>query len=134
MKRLQPLGRLCERATSKPQARHHVFRRAACPDEDARLRLALALLHPLHAHPARLDPSETMLARQLSSELATGLTWAPPIGHEEEVAVAPLAPATVLLYSLDHAVLKLTPAVLTPGGVQRFGAMAQRYRLPCRIG
>jgi hypothetical protein len=79
--------------------------RAACPDEDARLRLALALLHPLHAHQARLDPSEMMLARQLSSELATGLTWAPPVVHEEGTAVAPLAPATVLLYSLDHAVL-----------------------------
>ena len=39
--------------------------------------------------------------------------------------------ASDAVHSMDHAVLKLTPA--TPGGVQRFGPMVRRFRLPCRI-
>jgi hypothetical protein len=93
--------------------------RAACPDNEARLRLALALLHPLHTHQGRLDPSEAVFARQLSSELATGLVWAAPTGDEAAaVPSTPPAPVTVLLYSLDQAVLaRVTDALaeLAPG-------------------
>jgi hypothetical protein len=66
--------------------------RAACPDHEARLRLALALLQPLHAHQGRLDPSEAMFARQLSGELATGLEWATPTGDEAAVPFDPARP------------------------------------------
>jgi hypothetical protein len=92
--------------------------RAACPDKEARLRLALALLQPLHAHQSRLDPSEAVFAQQLSSELTTGLVWATPTGDEEAVPWTPPARATVLLYSLDQAVLaRVTDALaeLAPG-------------------
>ncbi len=92
--------------------------RAACPDHEARLRLALALLQPLHAHQGRLDPSEAMFARRLSGELATGLEWAMPTGDEAAAVSTPPAPVTVLLYSLDQAVLaRVTDALaeLAPG-------------------
>ena len=49
--------------------------RAACPDEDARLRLALALLRPLRDQDGRLEPEQARFARQLSGELQVGLEW-----------------------------------------------------------
>jgi hypothetical protein len=96
--------------------------RAACPDNEARLRLALALLQPLHTHQGRLDPSEAVFARQLSSELATGLVWAAPAGDDSAVPSTPPTPVTVLLYSLDQAVLARVAdalAELAPGSKVR---------------
>ena len=52
--------------------------RAACPDEDARLRLALALLRPLRDQDGRLEPEQARFARQLSGELQVGLESAGP--------------------------------------------------------
>ncbi len=92
--------------------------RAGCPDHEARLRLVLALLQPLHAHQGRLDPSEAVFAQRLSGELATGLEWAVPTGDDAAAPSTPPAPVTVLLYSLDQAVLaRVTDALaeLAPG-------------------
>ena len=80
--------------------------RAACPDTEASLRLALALLGPLHVHHSRLTPDQASFAQQVSNELATGLQW--PDRTEAVVdaeQVAAVHEARVLLYSLDRSVL-----------------------------
>ncbi|MET7339431.1 hypothetical protein [Nonomuraea sp. NPDC005650] len=92
--------------------------RAACPDPEARLRLAIALLQPLSAHQRRLKPEERAFARQLSTELGTELNWPDEQGegvtlHRDQRSL------TMLLYSLDEAVLKRTEEALKPLGVAR---------------
>ena len=83
--------------------------RSASPDREARLRLAIALLRPLHDHSARLEPDQAQLAAHLSGELSTGLEW-PPGGQAD---MAGLPARKVLLYSLDEGVLQRTSALLT---------------------
>lgn len=80
--------------------------RAAPADREARLRLAQGLLRPLRERIGRLDPDHARFARQLSAELDTGLHWPEP-AHEgtPDQEVRPIAPAKILLYSLDEAVL-----------------------------
>jgi hypothetical protein len=86
--------------------------RAACPDEDARLRLALALLRPLRDQDARLEPEQAQFARQLSGELQVGLEW-PTRDEASQDDSLPCIPATqVLLYSLDERVLERTKTLL----------------------
>jgi hypothetical protein len=87
--------------------------RAACPDEDARLRLALALLRPLRDQDGRLEPEQARFARQLSVELQVGLEW-PARDETNQDNSLPHIPATqVLLYSLDTKVLERTKELLS---------------------
>jgi hypothetical protein len=87
--------------------------RAACPDHEARLRLALTLLTPLNAHRHRLDTDVAAFARRLSRELQTGLDWPDEPGHTRAVdTLAGIGPLKVLLYSLDLAVLERTGQAL----------------------
>lgn len=86
--------------------------RAACPDEDARLRLALALLRPLRDQDGRLEPEQARFARQLSGELQVGLEW-PDRDETSRDNLLPDIPMTqVLLYSLDERVLERTKTLL----------------------
>jgi hypothetical protein len=86
--------------------------RAACPDEDARLRLALALLRPLRDQDGRLEPEQAQFARQLSVELHVSLAWPFPNEASEDNS-SPDIPATqILLYSLDERVLERTKTLL----------------------
>lgn len=79
---------------------------AACPSEDARSNLAYALLEPLWLHQQRLDATDLAFARRLSRELDIEFAWETPAGDEaEEGASAGIPPLTLLLYSLDEAVL-----------------------------
>jgi hypothetical protein len=83
--------------------------RSASPDREAQLRLALALLRPLHDHAARLEPDEARFAAQLSDELNTGLEW-----PQSAPGDTPSLPALkVLLYSLDEGVLERTSTLLS---------------------
>lgn len=86
--------------------------RAACPDQDARLRLALALLRPLRGQYARLEPEQARFAQQLSAELQVGLEW-PACDDTSQEGTLPLIPAMqILLYSLDEGVLERTKSIL----------------------
>lgn len=82
--------------------------RSASPDHEAQLRLALALLRPLHDHATRLKHDQAQLAAQLSAELNTGLEWPQP----DPADMPTLATLKVLLYSLDEAVLDRASAML----------------------
>jgi hypothetical protein len=86
--------------------------RAACPDQDARLRLALALLRPLCDQDTRLEPEQARFARQLTRELKVGLSWPPQdeASHDSSLSVIPAM--QVLLYSLDERVLERTKTLL----------------------
>ncbi|MFI9811651.1 protein DpdD [Saccharothrix variisporea] len=77
---------------------------AACPDEDARVDTAIALLGPLHRIQHRLEPDEKEFARQLCEELGTQLEWH-PAEEDDEFTLAGIPRMSVLLYSLDEAVL-----------------------------
>lgn len=79
--------------------------RMPCPDENARLALALGILIPLQRHQSRLTSSAHAFAQQLSAELDLGLDWQTPDNSEEE-DLQDLSGLTVLLYSLDEGVLK----------------------------
>jgi hypothetical protein len=86
--------------------------RAASPDREARLRLAIALLRPLHDHHNRLEPDQASFAGQLSEEMSAGLEW-PRAGQAAlSSPLADLPPLKVLLYSLDEGVLERASAVL----------------------
>jgi hypothetical protein len=86
---------------------------AACPDESARMNLSLALLEPLHRRQGRLEDSDLAFARQLSVELDMSLEWHLPVGPiEEATPFAAIPEMTVLLYSLDQAVLDRVAAKL----------------------
>jgi hypothetical protein len=83
--------------------------RSASPDREAQLRLALALLRPLHDHAARLEPDQARFASELSAELSAGLEWPEPAAAD-----MPILPAlNVLLYSLDEGVLERTSGLLS---------------------
>ena len=82
--------------------------RSANPDREAQLRLALALLRPLHDHAMRLEPDQARFAAQLSDELGIGLEW-PQHGSADPSSLPPLK---VLLYSLDEGVLERTSVLL----------------------
>jgi len=86
---------------------------AACPDESARMNLALALIEPLHRRQGRLEDSDLAFARQLSEELDIPLEWHVPADQSEEgMPFGAIPEMTVLLYSLDQAVLDRTAAKL----------------------
>jgi hypothetical protein len=86
---------------------------AACTDDSARTNLAIALLDPLNRRQGRLEDSDLAFARQLSSELAIPLDWRTPAERtDEDPPLASLPALTVLLYSLDTAVLDRTSAEL----------------------
>jgi hypothetical protein len=87
--------------------------RTASPDHEARLRLALSLLRPLHDHHSRLEPDEARFAAQLSEELSTGLEWPPPDLAVPGNRLADLPSLKVLLYSLDEGVLARANSVLS---------------------
>jgi hypothetical protein len=78
---------------------------AACPDESARTDAAIALLEPLHRNQRRLASEDAALARQLSDELAVPLEWLDTAEDDVEFTLADVSPLSVLLYSLDEAVL-----------------------------
>jgi hypothetical protein len=80
--------------------------RAAPADKGARLLLAQELLRPLRERVGRLDSDQARFAQQLSGELETGLDW-PELAQEtaQDQDARPVAPAKILLYSLDEAVL-----------------------------
>ena len=82
---------------------------AACPDGGARMNLAMALLNPLNSRQGRLEEPDLAFARQLSGELGIPLDWQAPAERPEEgVSFASLPSMSVLLYSLDTAVLDRT--------------------------
>ncbi|WP_194892378.1 hypothetical protein [Catenulispora pinisilvae] len=88
--------------------------RSACPDSSARAGLALPLLTSLWAHRGRLTADQDAFAGQLAEEMALGLAW-PAVG-DGEAAEQPLGlrqSGTVLLYSLDGAVLARAADALT---------------------
>lgn len=86
---------------------------AACPDASARMNLAIALLEPLNSRQGRLEESDLSFARQLSGELEIPLDWQTQTEPSDEARpLASLPPMTVLLYSLDQAVLDRTSAEL----------------------
>jgi hypothetical protein len=72
--------------------------RAACPDKDARLRLALALLGPLRD--------------QVSGELQVGLEWPARDETGQENSLSYIPATQMLLYSLDERVLERTKTLL----------------------
>ncbi|WP_433330674.1 protein DpdD [Spirillospora sp. CA-294931] len=78
---------------------------AACPDNNARLSLAVALLTPLHRYQGRLDDSILPFVRQLSDELDLPLDWPQEEPAEEDDGFGDLSGRSLLLYSLDEAVL-----------------------------
>lgn len=93
---------------------------AACPSDDARSNLAYALLEPLWLHQQRLDTADLAFAQRLSQELSIEFAWETPAeGEAEEESSADIPALTLLLYSLDEAVLarcqeevkRLAPAV-----------------------
>ena len=86
--------------------------RAAPADEEARLRLAMALLRPLHDHRTRLEPDQAGFAAQLSAELRTGLEWPAAEQAGPGQALTDVGGLNVLLYSLDEGVLARTAALL----------------------
>lgn len=86
--------------------------RAACPDEAARLRLALALLGPLCAQDGRLEPEQAEFARQLSDELQATLNWPDRDVVSSDESLPGLPAMQVLLYSLDEGVLERTRSLL----------------------
>ncbi|CAM2923450.1 hypothetical protein SAXI111661_08520 [Saccharomonospora xinjiangensis] len=77
---------------------------AACPDENVRTDTAFALLEPLHRNQRRLTSADTALAQQLCDELAVPLEWLDS-QEDAEFTLADVPPLSVLLYSLDEAVL-----------------------------
>ncbi len=85
---------------------------SACPDRAVRANLALALLGPLHRLQGRLEPSIIEFAHQLSGELEIPFEWHLPERLQEEDPLAGLPPLSLLLYSLDEAVLQRTEAKL----------------------
>jgi hypothetical protein len=93
---------------------------AACPDPEARTSLCSRLLGPLSAHSRRLNEADLAFARRLSEDLGIDFAWNAPAGEDgEETSPTGFPPATLLLYSLDEAVLsrcqdelkRLAPAV-----------------------
>jgi hypothetical protein len=87
--------------------------RAACPDQEARARLAEALLVPLHTQAHRLEPDQLAFARQLSDELALELPWPDDeVDDTSSGATGTLPGLTVLLYSLDQGALARASAAL----------------------
>ena len=114
---LDDLGDECERWVGPDRATvvldlADLLVRAAHPDEEARLRLALALLEPLRAQDGRLEAEQAQFARRLSAELQTALVWPArdPADPDESL---PDVPATqMLLYSLDERVLERTKSLL----------------------
>jgi hypothetical protein len=86
--------------------------RAACPDDDARLRLALALLRPLRDQDGRLEPEQARFARQLNGELQVGLEWPARDETSQENSLPDIPATQVLLYSLDERVLERTKTLL----------------------
>jgi hypothetical protein len=86
--------------------------RAACPDEEARLRLSMALLRPLRDHLVRLEPDQARFAGQLSRELGVGLEWPKAEQMGSDASPIGLPALKVLLYSLDEGVLMRTAGLL----------------------
>ncbi|MEU9120108.1 protein DpdD [Streptomyces sp. NPDC048506] len=94
---------------------------AACPDPEARAKLAYDLLEPLWRHQGRLNEADLAFAKRLSRELGVDFSWQDRVGSEgeRELSLSDLPPMKVLLYSLDDAVLarcveeikQLAPAV-----------------------
>ena len=78
---------------------------AACPDENTRAETATALLEPLHRNQRRLPPEEVALAGRLCTELGVVLEWLTPSPEDDEFDLAGVPRLSVLLYSLDEAVL-----------------------------
>ncbi|MCG8917390.1 DUF2325 domain-containing protein [Actinokineospora sp. PR83] len=86
---------------------------AACPDDTARTAAAIALLEPLHRNHRRLESEDAALAQRLCGELGVPLEW-PELNSEEHGFTLAEAPAlSVLLYSLDEAVLARVSDELT---------------------
>jgi hypothetical protein len=86
---------------------------AACPYDSARMNLAIALLDPLNSRQGRLEGADLDFARQLSDELGIPLEWRTPHEQPDEGrAFTSLPSMSVLLYSLDTAVLDRTSAEL----------------------
>jgi hypothetical protein len=93
---------------------------AACPDPEARTSLCSQLLGPLSAHSRRLTEADLAFARRLSEDLGISFSWDAPAGEDgKESTPVEFPSATLLLYSLDEAVLtrcqeelkRLAPAV-----------------------
>lgn len=86
---------------------------APCPDVPARTMTGIAFLDPLRRHHSRLDPEEFNLARQLCEELELSIDWPEPTDEEREFTLSEVRSLSVLLYSLDQAVLARVSDQLT---------------------
>jgi hypothetical protein len=92
--------------------------RAAHPDENARLRLALPLLQILRDHDTRMEPDQAQFARELSAELDVTLDWPDRGDRDAGESLVDIPPTRMLLYSLDEAVLKQAKEVLRKNAPQ----------------
>ncbi|KUO22100.1 protein DpdD [Streptomyces dysideae] len=109
---------------------------AACPDSDARSNLAYNLLEPLWRHQGRLNEADLSFAKRLSEELGVNFTWQTRVGSEQEATLADLPSMSVLLYSLDKAVLarcteeieQLAPAVKVLTASDHVGSLQLRQK------
>ncbi|MFE6333953.1 protein DpdD [Streptomyces sp. NPDC057798] len=111
----------------------------ACPDVDARSKLAYNLLEPLWRHQGRLNEADLAFAKRLSRELGVDFSWQDRVGSdddERELSLSDLPPMKVLLYSLDDAVLtrcaeeikQLAPAVDTAKASDHVGSAQLRQK------
>ncbi|GIH72017.1 protein DpdD [Sphaerimonospora thailandensis] len=118
---------------------------APCPDESARLNLAVALLEPLLRRSTRLDPSTLTFSKQLAKELNVEPSWTPdeslvPSAIEERINGKG---EVILLYSLDEQVLarvaealeKLAPGikVLTSSEKTSTASLKQKAQHATRV-
>ncbi|MDX2515974.1 MULTISPECIES: protein DpdD [Streptomyces] len=110
---------------------------AACPSNEARSNLAYALLEPLWLHQKRLNEADLSFAQRLSQELGIDFEWEPPSGEGSEGdSSSEIPPLTLLLYSLDEAVLarcreeveRLAPAVKVTTASDRVGTPQLRQK------
>ncbi|WP_162891211.1 protein DpdD [Aeromicrobium sp. A1-2] len=115
-----------------------VLARSSSPDTHARTACAWSILAPLNAHAVRLDDDLARFALSLSSELSVALEW--PTRADEDASTNEVlgGTGTLLIYSLDEAVLRRTKAqveVLAPGVTIRTShdkVGSERLRAWCR--
>ncbi|MEH0658523.1 protein DpdD [Streptomyces turgidiscabies] len=110
---------------------------AGCPSNEARSNLAYALLEPLWLHQQRLNEADLSFAQRLSQELGIDFEWEPPSREGSEGdSPSEIPPLTLLLYSLDEAVLarcreeveRLAPAVKVTTASDRVGTPQLRQK------
>jgi hypothetical protein len=88
--------------------------RSGCPDPAARSQFTESILSLLQAHQNRLTDDQLLLARRLAKELYSATAWelSAPLERDDQEAPSLDRECTILLYSLDQAVLTRTTELL----------------------